>query len=93
MFPGITRVDKLGCGVVIVIGLVAALQAESNVGAGAGILTAIAAGLILPFAGTVFALSAIEAGDAGSSYCGRSSLSFRGSFDQSNEDDDSSTCM
>jgi len=59
---GIKRVEKLGCGFVIVIGLIAALLAASNLGAGAGIVTAIAVGVVLPFASTALALIAIEAG-------------------------------
>lgn len=62
MLIGVKRVEKLGCGFVIVFGVAVALVAGSNLGVGAGIAAAMVAGLVLPFAGTALALIAIEAG-------------------------------
>ena len=91
MLTGIKRVDKLSCALVIVVGLAAALLAATNLGAGAGIVSAISAGIVLPFAGAVLARLVVEAGLRWIVLLRSLLASFRGSVDQSNEDDDVSS--
>ena len=58
---GIRRGEILGCGVLVGVGLISALLAASNLGAGAGLVAAVATGVVFPFAGTALAIIAIEA--------------------------------
>ena len=59
---GVKRVEKLGCGIVIAVSLIAGVLAWRNLGAGAGIAIIIVAGFVLPFTGTIIAIVTIEAG-------------------------------